>query len=212
LRLCPACRLLRTRRSFSGLGWLVCSCPFGIVERASVVVPHLDQDEVALFGPGQHPLPAALGLERAAAPATDGVVLHLDLRGIEQGMIGSFQPCWPRVPFFAVELPTRNRAGNARSSSWAIPVEVVRLSRIPQQIRMVGLLLLHQLQILGGRTRKHLADLRDGSACHHRKEQDVSEIVSRRRHLALAILRLFQPQDCTDRRAIGTNQLQRQCD
>src|SRR5581483_4979191 len=55
-----------------------------VVERAAVVVAHLDEDEVAGLRGGEDPVPPPLGDERPAAAAADRVVLDLDLRRVEE--------------------------------------------------------------------------------------------------------------------------------
>src|SRR5262249_48998486 len=55
-----------------------------VVERAAVVVAHLDQDEVAGLGLSQNAVPPAFGLKRPAAAAADRVVLDLDPRRVEK--------------------------------------------------------------------------------------------------------------------------------
>ena len=55
-----------------------------VVERAAVVVAHLDQHEVARLRGGEDLVPTTLGLEGAAAAATDGVILDLDFRLVEE--------------------------------------------------------------------------------------------------------------------------------
>src|SRR5262249_10951741 len=56
-----------------------------IVERAAVVVAHLNEYEVARFGRSEDLVPAPLGLERPATAPADRVVLDFYLRLVEQG-------------------------------------------------------------------------------------------------------------------------------
>src|SRR5437016_799767 len=79
-----ACYWIVDLASFFAGAWQSAAGAARVIERAAVVVSHLNEHEIAWLRRCQDPVPASLGLKRATAAATDGVVLDFDLAGVKE--------------------------------------------------------------------------------------------------------------------------------
>src|SRR5262249_10080772 len=86
----------------------------GVVERPAVVVPHLDQDEVARSACGQDALPAALRTEGPAAAAADSRALDLGASGVEPGRDGVAPALLPSRPVLDRRVADDEQGGAGR--------------------------------------------------------------------------------------------------